>query len=327
MPNRFETAAAVARAGGAPPSGTAMLASGRGFADALTAGPIAYGSGLPQLLTEPGALSPAAAAAIADLAITTVVVLGGASAVSSAVESQLQGLGVVVGRLAGATRFATGVAIAEWAVGALGHQRGHVDVATGSNFPDALAGGAHAGASRAVVLLVEPDATGGAAAQYLASHTAIVTSGHAFGGAQAISDASLSALVAAGSGLPSGPVACESALAGAINAERAVAGRAAYTVSAAAGPVARNWSAQMAAAGGLSHNPNIGADLEAAGIHWAAWAENVSFGASADEVHSILMDSAVHRANILDPNLTHMAVGCTIDGLGDHWVTEVFYRT
>jgi putative cell wall-binding protein/uncharacterized protein YkwD len=330
-PDRFATAAAVAREGGAPPSHTALLASGRSFPDALAAGPIAYGSGIPQLLTEPGTLSPATATALTDLGITNVVVLGGPGAVSDTVVGQLQGLGLQVARLAGADRYATSVAIADWAVGALGHSRTHVDVATGTNFPDALAGGAHAGTGRQTVLLAEPGAAAatGAAATSLRTNAGVVAGGHVFGGSGAVDDVALASLIAAGQGVPppAGPAAnaCEVALFGLVNVARAGAGRLPFTDSPAARAIARTWSAHMATAQGLSHNPNVPNQLTAAGITWSAWAENVAFGPSAPAVHDLFMGSEIHRTNILSPAVDHIGIGCVADGAGQLWVTQVFF--
>ncbi|MGQ0615664.1 MAG: cell wall-binding repeat-containing protein [Acidimicrobiia bacterium] len=199
-PDRFATAAAVAAAGGETDDAVALLASGRAFPDALAAGALAYGAGLPLLLTEPGSLSAPAAAALDDLEIGTVVVLGGTAAVSPAVEDSLRAQGLTTLRVAGSDRFATAVAIADYAVTEHGFGRDHVEAATGTSFPDALAGAAHAGTLRSTVLLAEPDPAIGPAAQYLREHTAEVEDGHVLGGTGALSSAAQASLEAAGRG-------------------------------------------------------------------------------------------------------------------------------
>lgn len=324
--DRFETAAAVARAAGPPVTRTVFLASGRHFADALAAGPLAYASPIPQLLTEPGALPASVVAVLAELGITNVVVLGGTGAVGPGVESQLRSRGLTVGRLSGADRYTTATAIADWAVSVLGHRRDHVDLATGSTFPDALAGGIHAGANRGVVLLVEPNPTGGAAARWLATNNTTVAGGHVFGGVQALTESVLDVLVNAGRGLLLDPTLCETTVATLVNTERVVRSLPGFTVSPAASAIARSWSGQLAAASNLSHNPNLSGQLDAAGIPWRNWAENVGFSSSAIDVHTLLMNSPPHVANLLAPHLTHLGVGCAIDGQGLVWVTQVFYR-
>jgi putative cell wall-binding protein len=94
---------------------TALLASGTRFPDALAGGALAYGAALPILLTDPASLSPQAAAAITDLGIQQVVILGGEAAVSGSVESAVSALGVSTARLAGATRSETASDIADFA--------------------------------------------------------------------------------------------------------------------------------------------------------------------------------------------------------------------
>jgi len=79
---------------------TALLATDNGFQDAASASVIAY-DGLPLLLTNGSTLSPEAAAAIEDQGIQQVIVLGGPLAISDAVITQLEGLGVSVLRIAG----------------------------------------------------------------------------------------------------------------------------------------------------------------------------------------------------------------------------------
>jgi putative cell wall-binding protein len=94
---------------------TALLASGARFPDALAGGALAFGAALPILLTDPTTLSPQVAAAIKDLGIQQVVILGGDAAVSTGVESAVAALGVTMARLAGATRTETAALIADFA--------------------------------------------------------------------------------------------------------------------------------------------------------------------------------------------------------------------
>jgi hypothetical protein len=78
------------------------------------------------------------------------VVLGGAGAVSAAVEQQLRSYAPTVRRIAGADRYETAAAVARSAPG----QATAMFLATGRGFADALAGGPAAAAARAPVLLV-----------------------------------------------------------------------------------------------------------------------------------------------------------------------------
>ncbi len=79
--------------------------------------------------------------------------LGGAGAVSAAVEQQLRSYSPSVTRIAGADRYATAAAIAQATPG----RPAALFLATGRGFADALAGGPAAAAADAPVLLVPPD--------------------------------------------------------------------------------------------------------------------------------------------------------------------------
>ncbi|MER3453333.1 MAG: hypothetical protein C4344_06825, partial [Acidimicrobiia bacterium] len=160
---------------------TAFLARGDVFADALAVGPLAYqgtqgsacvggvvGCGdtrpMPILLTQSNTLSPEAAAALIDLGIGQVVIAGGTSAVSDAVKSAVEGMGIKVVRVGGTNRQHTAALIAGMAFGpsfawpTLAVGGGGVILATGANFPDALAAGPFGGAFFAPIVLTE-DAT------------------------------------------------------------------------------------------------------------------------------------------------------------------------
>jgi putative cell wall-binding protein/murein tripeptide amidase MpaA len=150
-PDRFATSAALSAAAftGTPPQ-VVFLASGLSFPDALAAGPVGARNGWPVLLTRPDVLPPQTAAELARLRPSSVVVVGGAGVVGAAVVQAVQALGIPVERVAGADRYATAAAVANrFLPGAQ-----NVLVATGSNFPDALAGAPLAAAVGAPILLV-----------------------------------------------------------------------------------------------------------------------------------------------------------------------------
>jgi putative cell wall-binding protein len=147
--DRFATAAAVARELG-DSFDEVFVASGRSFADALSAGPVAAGLGIPILLVEPERLPAATAQALDDLSAAQSWVLGGSAAISNAVVEQLP----APQRLAGADRFATSVAVARFGL-ERGLGDGDVYVATGGAFPDGLTAGPVAAATGGVLLLVD----------------------------------------------------------------------------------------------------------------------------------------------------------------------------
>ena len=194
--DRFETAANIARVPGTGAVGldggrkTAILSSGRSFADALAAGGIVYGRHFPQLLTEPNLLPSATSNALRDLGIQHVIITGGPSAVSSVVELQLGALGISTERVAGATRYDTALALANLSIGRYGYSPATIDIATGESFPDALAGGSHAGTNGSPLILT-PNATPSgsttpAVCNFLQANGAAITRGTILGGRSAV---------------------------------------------------------------------------------------------------------------------------------------------
>ncbi|SCG46443.1 cell wall-binding repeat-containing protein [Micromonospora inositola] len=147
--NRFETAVAVSRSrwadGGAF---AAVLTRSDTYADALSGGALAAQMGGPLLLTPPDRLEATTKAEMQRILLpgqSTVYLLGSTGALSKAVEDQVRAMGYYVKRLAGPDRFATSVEIAK----AIDPNPEQVFLATGMNFPDALAAGAAAGATNA----------------------------------------------------------------------------------------------------------------------------------------------------------------------------------
>jgi putative cell wall-binding protein len=180
---RFSTAAAMAPLASGHADGcadTVVVASGRNFPDALAAAAL----GFPILLTEPGSLSSEVTGALAAMGTKNVIVVGGTEAVSSAVFLGIEALNetlcddvadgtINVDRLAGANRYDTARVIADQIPTAgtldpgLDGCTGPVPtaiLASGENFPDALAAGVLAstgsnscGTGRIPVILTPPN--------------------------------------------------------------------------------------------------------------------------------------------------------------------------
>lgn len=164
--NRYATSSAIAAAGtqigglpGVAGSRVAILANGRNFPDALVAGAIAHDAAFPLLLTDPLSLPPETAQSLTDLGITDVIIVGGVAAVSAEVEQELEVRGIRVQRRSGDDRIATALDIADFARDVLGYDLGTVHVATGRNFPDALALSPLAGAVPGIVVLTDGQPT------------------------------------------------------------------------------------------------------------------------------------------------------------------------
>ena len=195
--DRYETARlialdAAASVGSVDGKKTALLATGERFPDALAGGPASYTSALPTLLTASSSLSPAAKAALADLDIDQVIILGGTAAVSSATESQASAAtGSPAVRISGSDRTETAANAAEYWYAHLSFDQTHVNLARGDDFPDALAGGPHAGSEGGtpIVLTANPGSLGPATSAFFAEHNATISSIDVLGGPAAVSDA------------------------------------------------------------------------------------------------------------------------------------------
>lgn len=136
--DRYATSAAVAAAFGA--SSGAILASGEAgrSVDALSANFLAGVQGVPVLLTQRDRVPASVLARLNALTgAKNVTIVGGTVAVSAAVETQLRSAGFAVTRLGGDDRYATSEAIIT-AGRASASPIGLV--ASGTSFPDALAG-------------------------------------------------------------------------------------------------------------------------------------------------------------------------------------------
>jgi hypothetical protein len=84
--------------------------------------------------------------------------------------------------------------------------------------------------------------------------------------------------------------------------------------------VARQWAAQLAASGSLSHNAGLGAQAPAG---WTAVGENVGFGQSIDEIDKGFHGDALHYANLVEPGFEAVGVG-VVEAGGVLWAVEDF---
>ncbi|MGH2829121.1 MAG: CAP domain-containing protein, partial [Actinomycetota bacterium] len=106
-----------------------------------------------------------------------------------------------------------------------------------------------------------------------------------------------------------------------INSERSTRGLSSLRWNEDLASVARRHARRMADSGNLHHNPNLRNEVEG----WEIVGENVGFGPNVDELHRAFMDSASHRANVLDRDYTLLGTG-TVWRDGTLWVTEVFMK-
>lgn len=150
--DRFETSAAISDAVWIS-SPEVAIATGRGFADAVSASPAFSAASLPILLTEPGSLPSSVAEELARLDPDAVTIMGGEGAVSGAVIQQIRaaipGPEDIV-RFDGVGRYHTNASF----IDAVWGGADTVYLATGEDFPDALTGGPVAGLGADPIALV-----------------------------------------------------------------------------------------------------------------------------------------------------------------------------
>lgn len=145
-----------------------LVASGQDFPDALSGGALAAYYGGPLLLTRKDGLPGATQKALVELDPDYIVVLGGTSAVSNRVVTQLGRYVPAqsrVVRYGGQDRYEVSATIARDIFGAGFGRRAYV--AVGTNWPDGLAGGAAAGQDWAPLLLTRKDGVPGVVMQTL----------------------------------------------------------------------------------------------------------------------------------------------------------------
>jgi putative cell wall-binding protein len=136
----------------------AVLSRDDTFADALGGSALAAQKTGPLLLTGSKAMNPSTMTELHRILVpgSTVYLLGGTKALSPAVENAIAANGFVPKRIAGADRFETAVNIAR-AISPTGPPSS-VLVATGADYPDALAAGAAAGSLGIAAQTVKPGA-------------------------------------------------------------------------------------------------------------------------------------------------------------------------
>lgn len=157
--DRYTTAIEASKEAFPNGADTVVIATGANWPDALGGSALAGAVGGPLLLTQPTALPDAVKAEIERLNATSAYILGGTGAVDAAVETKLKGmLGAAnVTRLAGTDRYGTAKAVADKVIELAGDAYdGGALVATGGNYPDALAGSPVAAAMVRPILLAHP---------------------------------------------------------------------------------------------------------------------------------------------------------------------------
>ncbi|TWH56964.1 putative cell wall-binding protein [Desulfitobacterium sp. LBE] len=130
--DRYETAAAIARAGW-DTAHYAVIASGESFPDALCAASLAKQHNAPILLTSKNALAKATEEILLAKDVKKVMVIGGPGVISENIIKSIEDLGIDAARIAGINRYETSLKVAQ----AMGDFKEAV-IASGEHFQDVL---------------------------------------------------------------------------------------------------------------------------------------------------------------------------------------------
>lgn len=191
---RYETAQNVAEKideiNGAP-ADIAFVVRGDSFADALAASPFAFSQALPILLTPSGSLDVYTNTYLELNNVDEVLIAGGTGAVSAAVAAQLDALNAGatdVVRMSGADRYETAARVASDCIDRGWGDWSTIGIATGTNFPDALSGGAALGTRGGSLLLTTPTALSAPAAAAIDTNATPGTMALVLGGTSAVNE-------------------------------------------------------------------------------------------------------------------------------------------
>ena len=186
--DRYGTAAAAALAAWPEGADTVIVASGQTWPDSLAAAPLSHALDAPVVLATESGLTSETAAAIATLDPSSIVLLGGERALTSAVTTAVAEAASIettmVSRIAGADRYETAALIAA-EVGADG---GEVILVNGKTYPDAVSASAYAAMAGTPILLTRASGISTAAAGFLASNEETLTGAIVIGGPAVIAE-------------------------------------------------------------------------------------------------------------------------------------------
>ena len=150
--DQYGTAAAIASEV-TPQSSEAYLVNGENFPDALSISAYAASRGIPLLMTKSLQVPTETLDVMAKLGVRQVTFIGGTAVIDNAIIDQLKNLPqpvYVQERIAGIDKYETNTAVLRQ----LSYDLSSVYVATGENFPDALAGAALAAQNNHPIVLV-----------------------------------------------------------------------------------------------------------------------------------------------------------------------------
>lgn len=159
--NRYETSVDAARAAFPDYEGDVIMASGDIYADALVANGLVGLKNQPLVLNGLNSLNAKVAEYLKDVKAKRVTIVGGDSAISPAVENELEKMGIKTERIFGANRYETSVNVLQHFVKggySMGGTVESVFIASGDNFADALVASVPAAMYARPILLTSKNA-------------------------------------------------------------------------------------------------------------------------------------------------------------------------
>ncbi|OAA94173.1 cell wall-binding repeat-containing protein [Clostridium coskatii] len=147
----YETAATVATQNWTS-TDNVILASGEGYADAISSAVLAKQLKAPVLLTEAGSLNSNAKSALDKLKPKNIYIIGGTASICQKTRDDLKGQGYNLIELSGKNRYETNLAVAKQLV-KLGVSADNIMMVGGEGFPDALSAAPVAAAKGEILLL------------------------------------------------------------------------------------------------------------------------------------------------------------------------------
>lgn len=162
---------------------TVALATFENFPDALAISPYSAKNTMPILFSGKNGLGVDTQDAIQAWGVKNVIIAGGTGVISSAIETQLTGMGIKVTRLFGQDRYDTALEIVKHFAPQGGYT--NISIATGENYPDALTGAVLAAKLNMPMVLVEKNSAKSTITDYLNSGT--LDKAYIFGGTAVVS--------------------------------------------------------------------------------------------------------------------------------------------
>ncbi|MHA7139658.1 cell wall-binding repeat-containing protein [Rossellomorea arthrocnemi] len=185
--DRYETSVKIAEQLGF--TDRAVVATGQSFADALSIAPIAASLEMPILLTKKNGTSDSVRNYIEESMFEQFYVIGGESAIPEMVAEEFMNYE----RLSGSDRYETNSSIINYFAGELNMSTPFI--ATGKNYPDALAGSALAAVEGNPVVLTHPKEAQFTTMDTLAMFAPVTDMYYILGGEEAISDSVVESLI------------------------------------------------------------------------------------------------------------------------------------